>query len=117
MRLPVMIGLCAIALTLGGCIKGEKGDTGPAGAAGPAGPKGEAGAAGPAGPVGPAGPAGPKGDAAPGGSNLYVVRGSASMTCNQGGSAIALTCNNGAGTAITEAGGNCQGAGVLVCMK
>jgi hypothetical protein len=112
-----MIGLCVVALSLGGCIKGEKGDTGPAGAAGPAGPKGDAGPAGPAGAIGPAGPAGPKGDAGAGG-NIYVVRGSANMSCDQGGSAIALTCNASVGgSTMTENGGTCSGAGVLVCMK
>lgn len=118
MRLPVMIGLCAIALSLGGCIKGEKGDTGPAG---PAGPKGETGAAGPAGasgPVGPAGPAGPKGEAGSSGGNLYIVRGAGPLGCNQGGEPIALTCQNATGT-MNPSGTQCTGggAGVLVCMK
>lgn len=113
-----MIGLCAIALTLGGCIKGDKGDTGPAGPAGPQGPKGDVGAAGPAGPVGPAGPAGPKGDTATGAANLYIVRGAGNLACNQGGEPIALTCQGTTGT-MNPSGTACSGgaAGVLVCMK
>ena len=109
MRLPVMIGVCALALSLGGCIKGEKGDAGPAG---PAGPKGEAGAA------GAAGPAGPKGDSASGGSNLYAVRGAGKLACDQGGEPIALTCQAATGS-VSSSGSECSGgaAGILVCMK
>jgi hypothetical protein len=132
-----------MTLTLGGCDwlrgpAGSTGPTGPTGAAGPAGAKGDKGDKGDAGVAGAVGPAGPKGDRGdpgprgekgdkgdPGaaGVNLYVVRGTGSLVCAQGGEAIALTCQGGAGemkrNETNQSGGQCAAdvAGVLVCMR
>lgn len=135
MRKMMTLAAMIMALGLGGCDwlkgpagpqgakgdKGEAGVAGPVGAAGPAGPAGPSGPAGPAGPAGPTGPAGPKGDTgaagAAGGSNIYVVRGSGTLTCASGGEVAAVTCQSGAGTITGKDAGQCTGDGVALCVK
>ena len=118
-------------LALGGCdwLRGPAGSAGPAG---PAGAKGDTGVAGPAGPAGPAGSKGDRGDAGMRGekgdqgaasANLYIVKGTGSIACAQGGEAIALTCQGAAGelkkSDANQSQGQCPGevTGTLVCMR
>lgn len=129
MRKIATLAVVMMALGLGGCDwlkgpagpQGAKGDKGEPGVAGAAGPTGPAGPAGPAGATGATGPAGPKGDAgaagAAGGSNIYIVRGSGTLTCAGGGEVAAVTCQSGAGTITGKDAGQCTGDGVALCMK
>ncbi len=117
-----------MTLALGGCdwLRGPEGAAGPAG---PAGAKGDTGVAGPSGPAGPkgdrgdAGARGEKGDQGAASANLYVVKGSGSIACAQGGEAIALTCQGAAGELkkndANQSVGQCPGevTGTLVCMR
>jgi len=64
-RVPTLIILCIVSISLGGCFEGPKGDKGDAGPAGPAGPQGEQGKPGPPGPPGREGPTGIQGPAGP----------------------------------------------------
>lgn len=128
----------AMTLSLGGCdwFRGPAGTAGPAGPAGPAGAKGDKGDAGVAGIAGAAGAKGDRGDPGPrgekgdkgdsgaagaAGASLYVVKGTGSLACAQGGEAIALTCQGSSGeikpTDANQPGGQCSGAGILVCMR
>lgn len=130
----LVVTALGMTLTLGGCdwLRGPAGSAGPAGPAGPAGAKGDigmAGAVGPAGPKGDRGDAGPrgekgdKGDPGTAGANLYVVKGTGSIICAQGGEAIALTCQGGAGEIkrndANQSAGQCAAevSGTLVCMR
>lgn len=123
-----------MTLTLGGCdwLRGPAGSAGPAGPSGAAGAKGDtgmAGAVGPAGPKGDRGDAGPrgekgdKGDTGSSSANLYVVKGTGSIVCAQGGEAIALTCQGGAGEMkrndTNQSVGQCAAevSGTLICMR
>ena len=125
-----------MTLALGGCdwfrgpagpagpagAKGEKGDVGMAGAVGPAGAKGDRGDVGPRGEKG---DKGDKGDPGPGGANLYIVKGTGNIVCSQGGEAIALTCQGGAGEikqndanqSMGQCGGGAGVSGTVVCMR
>ena len=128
------IAALTMTLALGGCdwlrgpagsagpagpagAKGEKGDTGTAGVAGPAGSKGDRGDA------GARGEKGDKGDQGAASANLYIVKGTGSIACAQGGEAIALTCQGAAGELkkndANQSQGQCPGevTGTLVCMR
>jgi hypothetical protein len=104
-RLPALIVLCVVAISLGGCFEGPKGDKGDPGIAGPAGPQGEPGKAGPAGLPGKDGKDGIQGPAGPSsavyaksiGSNACGSIG-CSSECDAGELIASVTClsNDGA---------------------
>ena len=86
-RIALSIALLSLVLT--GCEQkpGPPGPQGLQGVQGPAGPKGDPG------PEGPAGPAGPKGDA---GTQLRVVTGEKTVTCDEGETLVSVVCSEGA---------------------
>lgn len=102
MRKPVLYAMLVSLAILPACQgeKGEKGD------------KGDKGDQGEAGPVGPAGPEGESG--------ILIVRGTGTIACPAGLTAIALTCPGG-GSLVQGADGNWSGIcasgvdGTLVC--
>jgi hypothetical protein len=93
--------------------RGETGAAGLIGPPGPAGPPGERGAAGPAGPPGERGAPGPPGPAAAAPALRPVVQacstGSAcEAACGAGEIALAASCSDGTGAAVTDAGATCR---------
>lgn len=121
------VAALTMTLALGGCdwLRGPAGSAGPAGPAGAKGDKGDTGVAGPAGAKGDRGDAGARGEKGDKGdqgtaatASLYVVKGTGSIACAQGGEAIALTCQGAAGE-LKKNDGQCPGevTGTLVCMR
>jgi len=129
------------AVVIANCgATGPQGAAGPAGPAGPPGPAGEAGARGEAaaagapgprgetGPKGDIGPPGPRGEAAAAALTLRPVvqacsTGSAcEAACDADEIALAATCSDGTGAAVTDAGATCRSPGEnaslrLVCAR
>ncbi len=103
MRVPILLAMMAISLSLAACGKpqpGPKGDQGPAGAPGPQGERGEVG---PPGPPGPAGPPGPMGRSA----QIRVLR----QNCTA--ATCAVTCNDNEVLVTAYCGPNRQNATIL----
>jgi hypothetical protein len=129
-RSPTFPKNCTVTLKAGqeqrAVVIANCGATGPQGAAGPAGPAGEAGARGEAaaaGAPGPRGETGPKGDIGPPGPRGEA--GAAALTlrpvvqaCSTGSAceaacgadeiALAASCSDGTGAAVTDAGATCR---------
>jgi hypothetical protein len=143
-RSPTFPKNCTVTLKAGqeqrAVVIANCGATGPQGAAGPAGPAGEAGARGEAaaaGAPGPRGETGPKGDIGPpgprgeAGAAALTLRpvvqacstGSAcEATCGADEIALAASCSDGTGAAVTDAGATCRSPGEnaslrLVCAR
>jgi hypothetical protein len=85
----IALSIALLSLVLTGCEQkpGPPGPQGQQGVEGPAGPKGDPG------PEGPAGPAGPKGDP---GTQLRVVAGEKTVTCEEGETLVSVVCSEGA---------------------
>jgi hypothetical protein len=85
----IALSIALLSLVLTGCEQkpGTPGPQGQPGVEGPAGPKGDPG------PEGPAGSAGPKGDP---GTQLRVVAGEKTVTCDESETLVSVVCSEGA---------------------